>query len=402
MQLQRIELRPGLGSRPAAVPLGQAGGRPQRSRVGKAHQGSPRLGSRNAPVLAAAGQQDAGGTGGAAASVGLFPAGKRQARVQLPAVFLSVTAAEALDAAGGEVVSAAVAGGATAVVLQQGDSAGELYAAAVRLKELLRGRAALLIADRTDIVEAAGADGALLTAAGLPTVVAKRNLRDGLALVGRAVGVAEEAAEAAADGANFVVLANTGGGAAPSGAEVAAARTQQRSSASIPVLAAADAGASSAELAALLQAGVDGLMLRPSDLAPVAGALSGLQPTNAADAAAALLQLLGSAAAGDAATAEVAPAAPAQQQVAEAAEAGQQQAGQLSQLLSSSREELVDAERVFFTEVSIKLLLRCCMLCGLGSCRETVAAASQVWFWDAREDGPQAGCLGRTAAAGGL
>ncbi|KAL4458908.1 hypothetical protein ABPG75_013773 [Micractinium tetrahymenae] len=352
MQQQRIGLRPGLGSRPAALPHRQPGTRPQLFRLGTAPQATERLGRRNALVLAAAGQQDAGGAGGTSAAVGLFPAGKRQARVQLPALFLSVTAAEALDDAGAEAVSAAVAGGATAVVLQQGDSAGELYAAAVRLKELLRGRAALLIADRTDIVEAAGADGALLTAAGLPTVVAKRNLRDGLALVGRAVGAAEEAAEAAADGANFVVLAHPAGGAAPTGAEVAAARTQQRSSASIPVLAAAAAGAGSGELAALLQAGVDGLMLRPSDLAPVAGALSSLQPTNAADAAAALLQLLGSAATGDAAAAEAAPAAPAAPQQQAAAEAaGQQQAVQLSQLLSSSREELVDAERVFFTEV---------------------------------------------------
>lgn len=363
MQQQRIGLRPGLGSRPAAVPHGQPGARPHGSRLIKSHQVIGRLDRRNAPVRAAAGQQDAGGTGGAAAAVGLFPAGKRQARVQLPALFLSVTAGEALDAAGSEAVGAAVAGGATAVVLQQGDSAGELYAAAVRLKELLRGRAALLIADRTDIVEAAGADGALLTPDGLPTVVAKRNLRDGLALVGRAVGAAEEAAEAAADGANFVVLAHPAGGAAPGGAEVAAARTQQRSSASIPVLAAADAGASSGELAALLQAGADGLMLRPADLCPVAGALSGLQPTNAADAAAALLQLLGSAAAGDAAAAEAAPAAAAQQ-AAEAAEAGQQQAAQLSQLLSSSREELVDAERVFFTEVGgrCESCMRCCWL----------------------------------------
>ena len=132
-----------------------------------------------------------GGLGGGAASgsgsaggVGLFPAGKRQARVQLPALMLAVDAADVLDpdqrAGALEDISAAVAGGATAVVLRQGgEGSGELYEAAVRLKELLRGRAALLVADRTDIVDVVGADGALLSPDGLPTVVAKRMLQVG-------------------------------------------------------------------------------------------------------------------------------------------------------------------------------------------------------------------------------
>ena len=136
-------------------------------------------------------QKDSGsgsaGSGGGAASgsgggVGLFPAGKRQARVQLPALMLAVDAADVLDpdqrAGALDDISAAVAGGATAVVLRQGgEGSGELYEAAVRLKELLRGRAALLVADRTDIVDVVGADGALLSPDGLPTVVAKRMLQ---------------------------------------------------------------------------------------------------------------------------------------------------------------------------------------------------------------------------------
>ena len=126
------------------------------------------------------GDAASGGSGGA--SVGLFPAGKRQARVQLPALMLAVEAADVLDAdqrAGAvEDICAAVAAGATAVVLRQGgEGSGELYEAAVRLKELLRGRAALLVADRTDIVDVVGADGALLSPDGLPTVVAKRMLQ---------------------------------------------------------------------------------------------------------------------------------------------------------------------------------------------------------------------------------
>ena len=41
-----------------------------------------------------------------------------------------------------------------------------LYDAACRLKAMLRGRAALLVADRTDIADAAEADGVILTPTG--------------------------------------------------------------------------------------------------------------------------------------------------------------------------------------------------------------------------------------------
>ena len=103
----------------------------------------------------------------------LFPGKQAQSRVQLPALMLSVTASDIVDAAaphgkGGSVseqVSKAVGAGATAVILRDPDSgsAGTLYEAAVKLKSLLRGRAALLLVDRTDIVQAADADGVLLT-----------------------------------------------------------------------------------------------------------------------------------------------------------------------------------------------------------------------------------------------
>lgn len=42
----------------------------------------------------------------------------------------------------------------------------ELYNAAVQLKEQLRGRATLLIADRPDIADAVEADGVILSAKG--------------------------------------------------------------------------------------------------------------------------------------------------------------------------------------------------------------------------------------------
>lgn len=52
-----------------------------------------------------------------------------------------------------------------------------LYEAAVKLKEVLRGRAALLLTDRADIATAVAAEGVVLSDQGLPTVVARRMLQ---------------------------------------------------------------------------------------------------------------------------------------------------------------------------------------------------------------------------------
>lgn len=356
-QCSNLQLRPG------ALPGQYRPSKPFTYRGPGRRLGAPGCGRQQLAVVAASWWPSAkpkepagGGSGGATTSgggVGLFPAGKRQARVQLPALMLTVQGSDVLDpaqAAGAlEAVNAAVAGGATAVVLQQGaEGSGELYEAAVRLKELLRGRAALLVEDRTDIVDVVGADGALLSPDGLPTVVAKRLLQNGLALVGRAVGSADAAAEAAADGANFVVLRPSDGGAAPSGAEAAAARSRQKSSASIPVIAAASGAASGDHLAALIQAEVDGLVVGLADLGAVAAALCHRQHASVTEAAVALMQQLG----GGGAEPAVAPAPTAAAAGTQQQEAQQQAtAVQLSQLLSSSREELVDAERQLFTEV---------------------------------------------------
>lgn len=48
----------------------------------------------------------------------------------------------------------------------EGSGGAQLYEAAIRLKEALRGRAALFVVDRTDIVDAAEADGVLLSPRG--------------------------------------------------------------------------------------------------------------------------------------------------------------------------------------------------------------------------------------------
>ncbi len=94
-------------------------------------------------------------------------------------------------------------------MLREGEGgASELLEAAVGLREALRGRAALLLVDRTDIATAAEADGVLLTDKGVPTVVAKRMMQQGL--VGRIVTTGEAAVTAAADGASLVLVTVSG------------------------------------------------------------------------------------------------------------------------------------------------------------------------------------------------
>ena len=72
--------------------------------------------------------QSSSATGG---SLGLFPAGQQQAKVQLPALMLMVDAAEVLSGSRGAadsavlgIVNEAVSAGATALVLRENGSGG--------------------------------------------------------------------------------------------------------------------------------------------------------------------------------------------------------------------------------------------------------------------------------------
>jgi hypothetical protein len=164
--------------RPAAPAAGHrrlARALPMRCRSGAPPAAAPLPGA-SAPLRPAAPRRASVQTPRAqaqpAAGVGIFPAGGKQARVDLPALMVEADAAafeknsEALLAD----VNAAVTAGATAVVLGVGSGGGggaaALYEAAVALKALLRGRAALLLLDRTDIATAVEADGVVLSPAG--------------------------------------------------------------------------------------------------------------------------------------------------------------------------------------------------------------------------------------------
>ncbi|GLI66055.1 hypothetical protein VaNZ11_009770 [Volvox africanus] len=216
-----------------------------------------------------------------ASGLGLFPSGMQQARVQLPAVALQVEASKVLsDANVADIISQALQGGCNMVVLWDSNSnAAAMYDAALRIQELLRGRAPLLLVDRTDVALAVGAQGVLLTNQGVPTVVARRMLSgSGPALVGRVVSDEGTAITAAADGANLVFVTGPQG-ASPSPAVLEASKSGQRSGNAIPLLMSVRvAGSGGVEEA--LEADIDGVAVAPEALSEVARACFDLPETS--------------------------------------------------------------------------------------------------------------------------
>lgn len=103
-------------------------------------------------------------------------------------------------------VAAAVAGGAGMVQLRAKEMpGGPLLSLAAELKRAMAGRALLLVNERVDVAAAAGAAGAQLGEAAMSVGAARRLLPQGT-LIGRSAHSAGGAAQAASDGADFVVL----------------------------------------------------------------------------------------------------------------------------------------------------------------------------------------------------
>ena len=142
----------------------------------------------------------------ASSSGGLFAA-KKRSRVRIPGFVFAVAPADAADESTAAAIEAAVAAGTTAVILSDpsGDATTrELFDAALSLKETLRGRAALLVADRADIAASAEADGVLVGDDGVPVVVARKSLA-GPAIVACAPRDAAGIVVAAKEGADLVI-----------------------------------------------------------------------------------------------------------------------------------------------------------------------------------------------------
>ena len=130
----------------------------------------------------------------------------RVGRLRLPTLCLITDRQRCGESSLEDVVSEAIKGGVNLIQLREKDlPTGELLALAMRLREVTRGRAILVINDRLDVAQAAGADGVHLPENGLPTSIA-RWVMGRHALVGRSVHGVEAAAQAEKDGADLVQL----------------------------------------------------------------------------------------------------------------------------------------------------------------------------------------------------
>jgi len=134
------------------------------------------------------------------------PPPSRMGRLRLPTLCLITDRRQCGGSELEAVVEAAIEGGVNVVQLREKDlPAGEMFSLGMRLREVTRGKALLLINDRVDVAQACGADGVHLPENGLPTSIARwvmgRN-----ALVGRSAHSVEAAARAGRDGADLVQL----------------------------------------------------------------------------------------------------------------------------------------------------------------------------------------------------
>ena len=197
----------------------------------------------------------------ASSSGGLFAA-KKRSQVRIPGLVFTVTPADAADESRAAAIEAAVAAGATAVILSDtsGDATTrELFDAALALKESLRGRAALLVADRTDIAASAEADGVLIGDDGVPVVVARKSLA-GPAIVACAAKDAAGILVAAKEGADLVL--------APSSDAAEETRGKISTPVFAPVAGGWDALADQDAVAAVVAAGAQGFAFADSPTSP--------------------------------------------------------------------------------------------------------------------------------------
>jgi len=253
-----------------------------RARSPRVSGGTPR-GRRLTARVSAIGRLFGGGGGGASDDddgKAVFAAKSRR-QVRIPGFVFAVSPAvvNGEDADALAALEAAVASGATAVILADdtGDATTrELFNAALALKESLRGRASLLVADRTDIAASAECDGVVLSDDGVPVVVARKSLSSASGVV--ACGVKDEQAAliAAKEGADLIL--------APNGRVAEAVRGKI----SVPVFASPRngwAGVSAPDaIQALVDAGAKGAVLPtpPSSVDVARGIAAALAPIAAA------------------------------------------------------------------------------------------------------------------------
>ncbi|MSQ12247.1 MAG: thiamine phosphate synthase [Dehalococcoidia bacterium] len=164
-------------------------------------------------------------------------------------------------------VEAAVQGGVDVVQLREKDlPAGELYRLALELKERIGGRALFVVNDRVDIALAVGADGVQLGEAGLPAAIARALLRYGM-VIGRSVHSAEGAAQAEAEGADFLVLGTVFPSRSHPDEAAAGLRLVEKTRGKVSVPLLAIGGVTEQNAAMCLEAGADGVAVVSAILA---------------------------------------------------------------------------------------------------------------------------------------
>lgn len=280
----------------------------------------------------------------------LFPAGRKQARVEIPAFFVFVSPYDVETYR--SQIEAIVEAGATGIVLEADSSigSGTLYEAAISLKQLVRGRTPVLVFERMDIADAASVDGILLSEKGLPTVLAKDLVQNGAALIGRIVGSGAAAVASAAEGVNFVVMRIDD---SLNNQNVVVRNVQeavkQRSGASVPVIVDCGGSLGSGQLIeSCTAAGAAGIGTSLAEILTVANKMS----VSEKDAAMYLYSSLMKSQKEDTLEAP-------QPLTVEGAQSEAHSVGQLSQLLNNSREALAAKEKDMLKRLEGYLELHC-------------------------------------------
>lgn len=157
-----------------------------------------------------------------------------------------------------ERVAAAVSGGVDAVQLREKDMpAGELLELARRLRDVTRDKALLLINDRLDVALAAGADGLHLPEASLSVRDARSVTPNGL-LVGKSVHGLPAASQAAAEGADYLILGTLFPTASKPGAETGGLAFLSEIAGQVDAPVIAIGGIDSSNVASVMEAGAHG------------------------------------------------------------------------------------------------------------------------------------------------
>ena len=148
---------------------------------------------------------------------------------------------------------------------------GELLELATSVKRTIDSRALLIINERTDVAQAAGADGLQLGENALPLAAARRIVGP-QCLLGRSVHSEQGASQAQAEGAHFLIVgamfaSRSHPGAVPAGPRLLEdiARVLERRAASVPLI--GIGGITESNLGEVMRAGAAGVAVITSILA---------------------------------------------------------------------------------------------------------------------------------------